>query len=241
MISHPEVALVGSQLRLIDPSGKPTGEILHYPLAHDEIVSSLLSFNPIGHPSVLFRRSAVLLAGNYDPEAILEDYDLWLRLAQSQKMANLQDSFVDYRIRPESYTRRTERDFGMESVLISTVSKQAPGLFGLTTQEAVRLRSRQSSLAIGSAVKIARHLAATQGGSTWSRLRSSSFIGSMRALTRSRDVLSRFCFAVLDQSKGSISRELRSILAQWLTKVPFGDRVIAWARSWRKRRAFSTS
>ena len=161
---------------------------------------------------------------------------MWLRLAQSHKLANLPESLVDYRIHPESYTRRNERERKMELILTSTVSRQAPGLFGLTTKEAERLRSRQSSLVIGSAVRIARHLASTQGGSTWSRLRSSFFIDSVRSLTRSRDVVSRFCFAVLDRRKGSIGRELRPILAQSVMKVPFGGRVIDRARAWRKRR-----
>jgi len=224
MSTHPEIALVGSQLRIINERGEPTGESFPYFLAHDDIVHTFLLGNHIAQPSVLFRRSAVLSAGNYDSEAIFEDYELWLRFAQHHKMANLASCLVDYRIRPESDSRLKEKHRGMESLLVSCLGKHAQGLFGLTTREAERLRHRQSSFAIAMARKIANHLAFTQGGSTWSRLRSSSLLDSMRSLTRPRDVLSRLCFAVLDRRKGSIWRELRLILAQ---SLPYPIRALA--------------
>ncbi len=233
--SHPEIALVGSQLRIIDENGQPAGEYPRYPLAHDDIVHALLAGNPIGHPSVLFRRSAVLAAGNYNGGAILEDHDLWFRLALSHKMANLPVDLVNYRIRHDSCTRRNEKEYGLELLMASVSEVHAPRLFGLTTDEAKQLCSRESSFAIAMAIKIANHLASTQGGSTWIRLRSSSFIDGIRSLTRPKDVLSRLTLAVLDRRKGSIWREIRLLLTQSLMKVPLGGRVFARVRAWRAR------
>lgn len=45
--------------------------------------------NPINHPAVIFRRSAVLAAGNYHDFPGFEDYELWLRMVFCNGMASL--------------------------------------------------------------------------------------------------------------------------------------------------------
>lgn len=198
LLSHPEIALVGSNLRIIDEKGLPTGDTMDYPLVHDDILHSFLAHNSIGHPSVLCRRSALLAVGNYDANAILEDYDLWLRLAQRYKLENLPDYLVDYRIHPQSVMSQIKKTKGDELLMGQTFAKHATPLFGLTPAEAEHLREKRDPLVIARAWKIARHLSRTQGGTTWARMRSPSLIRCLRSKTSGRDLVSRFGFALLD-------------------------------------------
>lgn len=50
------------------------------PLGPDDIRRAAVYRNPLSHPTVMFRRQAVLDCGNYQPMLWFEDYDLWVRL-----------------------------------------------------------------------------------------------------------------------------------------------------------------
>lgn len=52
-------------------------------LTHEAIVRNLYVESPIAHPTVMFRRNVVLALGGYRDMGWVEDYDLWLRMAQS--------------------------------------------------------------------------------------------------------------------------------------------------------------
>lgn len=100
LCAHPDVSVVGTALRVIDEDGAPRGG-RRYPALHDAIVAAMPRINPIAHPSVMFRRSAVLDAGAYDEsdERICEDYELWSRLAsRGVRFANLSEPLLDYRL-----------------------------------------------------------------------------------------------------------------------------------------------
>jgi glycosyltransferase involved in cell wall biosynthesis len=61
---------------------------------------------PVAHPSVAFRREAVLAAGGYRDGPFPEDYELWLRLHQlGHRMAKLPEILLDWR----EYPHRTSR------------------------------------------------------------------------------------------------------------------------------------
>src|SRR5690606_16896166 len=53
------------------------------PETHDEIVKFSRKRNPIGHSSIMFKKEAVLAAGNYHDFYLVEDYDLWVRMIQA--------------------------------------------------------------------------------------------------------------------------------------------------------------
>lgn len=61
------------------------------PLTDGEIRRYAPLRNPMNHPCVMFRKSAVLEAGGYKKVPLFEDYDLWLRMLFEKKyqMANL--------------------------------------------------------------------------------------------------------------------------------------------------------
>jgi cellulose synthase/poly-beta-1,6-N-acetylglucosamine synthase-like glycosyltransferase len=106
--AHPEIGLVGTLAQSIDAAGRPLDHD-HFPLALDNaaIQRSLLERNPICHGSVLFRRRLLDQVGFYDSTVgPVEDYDLWLRLAEVTELANLDARLYRYRLHHEAVTER---------------------------------------------------------------------------------------------------------------------------------------
>jgi glycosyltransferase involved in cell wall biosynthesis len=97
--AHPGVLVVGAEVEIIDPDGWPIrkGGV---PLEHDAIEAALMAGRgeAITHPVATFRREALLAAGGYRegiPHA--EDLDLYLRLAERGRLANLPETLLRYR------------------------------------------------------------------------------------------------------------------------------------------------
>jgi glycosyltransferase involved in cell wall biosynthesis len=96
---HPECVALGCCVREIDPHGIPLG-IIRNQLDHDQILQALLKGYGahIPHPAVMMRRLAVLDVGGYRVEfQLVEDLDLYLRLAERGRLANLPDVLLEYR------------------------------------------------------------------------------------------------------------------------------------------------
>jgi hypothetical protein len=75
-------------------------------LTHDSIMRDLYVESPFVHPSVMFRKEAVLAVGGYWDMGWAEDYDLWLRLASAgTRFARLPHTLFFWRERPERATR----------------------------------------------------------------------------------------------------------------------------------------
>ena len=97
METHPDVGVLGGAFELIDAAGKRLGVSL-LPSEDHEIRRMLLDSTAFLHPSVLISRSALERVGGYRKVKYAEDYDLWLRLAEQTKLANLQEVIHQYRI-----------------------------------------------------------------------------------------------------------------------------------------------
>jgi len=85
---HPEEDLVACRYAI--RSGSPVGpgseayrDWQNGLITHEEIVRNLYVESPIAHPTVMFRRNVVLALGGYRDMGWVEDYDLWLSMAQS--------------------------------------------------------------------------------------------------------------------------------------------------------------
>ena len=107
MRDHDECIALGSRVVGIDPYGCVLFQSEHK-LAHDEIDRELL--NGVGwaivHPVAMLRRDAVERVGGYRREwQWVEDLDLFLRLAEIGKLANLPDHLLRYRQHTESINR----------------------------------------------------------------------------------------------------------------------------------------
>ena len=77
------------------------------PQMHHEILRFAKKRNPFNHPSVMFRKDAIIAAGNYQDITLFEDYHLWLRvLRNGGQCYNIPDPLVNMRAGKSMYTRR---------------------------------------------------------------------------------------------------------------------------------------
>jgi glycosyltransferase involved in cell wall biosynthesis len=95
---NPECVLVGSRVLLVDPDGLPIREICNQQ-SHEDIDYSLMTHGwPLVHPAVTLRASAVRAIGGYSEKyRTNQDHDLFLRLAEHGRLANLPDTLLKYR------------------------------------------------------------------------------------------------------------------------------------------------
>ena len=94
---HERTGVVGGQVHYIDRTGRILGTA-HLPTTNSEIQSELRSNSVLVHPTVLMRRVALLGAGGYRKAFVAaEDYDLWLRIADTWELANLGRITLKYR------------------------------------------------------------------------------------------------------------------------------------------------
>lgn len=103
---QPDAALVSGAMRIIDRDGKPTGEVRRGPTGDAETRWALRFSNPIAQPASMFRRSAVLNAGNYPDVPGEEDYEMWLALSLRSRLVCMQQVVMDYRVHDSNITHR---------------------------------------------------------------------------------------------------------------------------------------
>jgi glycosyltransferase involved in cell wall biosynthesis len=104
---HPGVAAVGGQVIAVDPDGDPLFP-LNLPLTHEEIDEAHMAGRSgmLIHPATMLRREALVNIGAYRTEfEPAEDLDLWLRLAEKHKLANVSDALLQFRHHPDSVSR----------------------------------------------------------------------------------------------------------------------------------------
>lgn len=120
MAEHPECVLVGSRVQLIDPEAMPMMEMGHCQ-THEEIDAGLSWGGAfIFDPTIVVRKSAILAVGGYRAEyEYAEDLDLFLRLAEVGRLANLPDVLVEYRQHSTSMSY-ARRDLQYQSILAAT-------------------------------------------------------------------------------------------------------------------------
>jgi len=104
---EPDVVCVGGAYDMIDEEGE---YILHVspPQDDDGIQQQLLScITAIQHPCAMIRHQSVLAVNKYDSNAYLaEDLDLWLRLGEIGRLANIEAIVLKYRFHPNSISGR---------------------------------------------------------------------------------------------------------------------------------------
>lgn len=97
MEAHPEIGLLGTWAEVIDGAGNAAGRLAP-PTSPAALVRVLARTNPFIHSSVMMRTAPVRRLGGYRAAfRAAEDYDLWLRMAESAAVANLAEDLVQYR------------------------------------------------------------------------------------------------------------------------------------------------
>ncbi len=104
LATHPEVAAVGTWLTRTDPYGSPAGDQCPPP-EHEAIDAALLrgEGSPIVQGTTMYRRSSLQHAGGWRGDfGWVEDLDLFLRLAEVGRLANIPRKLYRYRRHPQS-------------------------------------------------------------------------------------------------------------------------------------------
>lgn len=139
---HPKIGILGSACVVIDERGVQR-KVTRFPLNDLEIRWTSLLKNPFHHPSVMIRRD-VLCQHHlwYDPALqAAQDYELWTRVLECTKGANLDDVLTFYRRSHNSITA-TQRDLQLanhDRVALRTVRHYLPG-FQISQGQVSQLR-----------------------------------------------------------------------------------------------------
>ena len=106
MKTHPEIAICGAQIQMFHENGPQASRS-----SHPSITWKDYKKNPthwfINHPTVCYRKSCILKAGNYNKELkqMAEDFELELRMLKTfGKIHNLPDTLLYYRLHPGQIT-----------------------------------------------------------------------------------------------------------------------------------------
>lgn len=102
-----ELGLVGTNVEEFEGDIKNVNCHVILPETHEEIYKFSKKRCPFRHPSLLYKKSEVLKAGNYRKFYLCEDYDLYVRMLRAGcKCYNIQKAFVYMRIGSDFYKRR---------------------------------------------------------------------------------------------------------------------------------------
>jgi len=94
---HPDIGVLGTAAQVIDRNNRK-GVIYRMPSMHHMIKWEMPFRSPFVHPSVMIRRPLLEQANGYDVERdTVVDYELWVRLRNFTRFANLDDVYIFYR------------------------------------------------------------------------------------------------------------------------------------------------
>lgn len=105
--SNPELSIVGTMIDefIEDPTVIVSSRIV--PTESKEIKEFIKRRNPFNHPTVMFKKSAVISCGGYGPLKRRQDIDLFSRMLHSgHKAKNLNESLLLFRSNEENFKRR---------------------------------------------------------------------------------------------------------------------------------------
>ena len=106
-VNNPELSIVGSVIEEFETTPGDLKKLRVVPETNEEIREFAKKRNPFNHPSVMFKKSAVLSVGGYIELRFFEDYYLWIRLIVNDlKGYNLLNSLVYMRLSLDSSRRR---------------------------------------------------------------------------------------------------------------------------------------
>jgi hypothetical protein len=102
---HRDVLCVGGAFEIIDQAGRYLTTIWP-PCSDEEIQSQMLRGHcAISHPTAMARRAALVEIGGYQRD-LVEDLDLWLRLGERGRLANLSEVVLRYRLHGKSISEQ---------------------------------------------------------------------------------------------------------------------------------------
>lgn len=107
MTEHPEIDISGTNIAEFHNHTDSVCSHRRLPSQLSEIRRFAKKRNPLNHMTVLFKKSAVLGAGNYHPFFGYEDYYLWIRMLQNGfVIGNIPENLVLARVGNDLIARR---------------------------------------------------------------------------------------------------------------------------------------
>jgi glycosyltransferase involved in cell wall biosynthesis len=127
--AHPSTDAVGGRIGEFEAEPDDIVSVRGVPTELEEIKSMAYYRCPINHPTIMFRRDAVLDVGNYREMEYGEDYELCCRLlANGKELANIPEMLVKVRA-TELITRRQGRDIARREIQLQRAIVQS-GFYG---------------------------------------------------------------------------------------------------------------
>lgn len=107
METHLEIDVLGTWVDEFTDDPQQPLSIRKVPEQHEELMKFSRYRNPMNHPTVMFRKAAVMEAGNYQHCELFEDYDLWARMIQQgYRFHNLPVSLLWFRLTDQPFSQR---------------------------------------------------------------------------------------------------------------------------------------
>ena len=104
--ARPDVDILGGSIREVDRDGRVLRTV-RYPQDREEIRRFIARRNPLAHPTVCFRRSAISRFGHYPEASVNQDWALWFEcLALGLRLWNIDDVLVDMTVSEDFFRRR---------------------------------------------------------------------------------------------------------------------------------------
>lgn len=116
--NHPEVGVLGTQVRFVPVSDDPEeqegfNQFISWSnriITHEDIAVNRFIESPLIHQTVMFHKELIDLYGGYENGEFPEDYELWLRwFEKGVKMYKLPEDLLDWTGLPERLTRIDEK------------------------------------------------------------------------------------------------------------------------------------
>ncbi len=105
--NNPEVDVLGGFLEEFDNDTNKIISIRKVPIEHSDCVKFLKFGCPFNHPTVVFKKSTVLISGNYRDFFLKEDLFLWLNIyINGFKFHNLDSVVLSYRLSKNFFNKR---------------------------------------------------------------------------------------------------------------------------------------
>lgn len=145
MRANPDIGVLGCTLWSVGPDLRPNGKIT-VPEAHPVIAWGLFFGPAIGGATTLIRRDLLLKAGAYEAGRVIsDDLELWSRLIEQTRFANLPDVLYLYRRHPQadSIKRRSlqqKAGTNIRKAMLERLWGEAPPE---TVERFLRVRNRQ--------------------------------------------------------------------------------------------------
>ena len=131
--ARPQTAVLGGWIEEVDSETLQPVAIREVPHTNEQIKRFLQTRSPFNHVTVMFKKSAVLAVGNYQPFHFLEDYYLWARLAAAGcELANLSDILLRVRVDSAMYGRRGGWKYFKSNLVMSSKLREL-GLISWST------------------------------------------------------------------------------------------------------------